>query len=100
MNTKFATLINSEMPVLIDFHNPSCQSCQMLESSLERVKECLNSRISVIKIDVGRNSELVKSLSIRRLPTMLLFRKGKQLWRQSGLMSTEEIISKIIEKYN
>jgi thioredoxin 1 len=100
MEAKFTKIINSERPVLIDFHKPECLSCQLLDPSLEEVKECLEKRIAIVKVNASKNQELANDYHIRNFPTMLLFRKGKQLWRHSGVLSKGEIIGKIIEKYN
>ncbi len=98
MNTSFDKLIHSETPVLIDFYATWCGPCQMLGPVLKQVKDSLGERISIIKIDVDKNQEIATVYQVRGVPTMMLFQKGKQLWRQSGVLSKEEIISVIIEK--
>ncbi len=100
MNTNFATLINSEKPVLIDFFATWCGPCQMLSPVLKQVKDSLGDRISILKIDVDKNQQMAAQYQVRGVPTMLLFQNGKQIWRQSGVLSKEEIIRTIIEKSN
>jgi len=100
MNTNFTTLINSEKPVLIDFFATWCGPCQMLSPVLKQVKDSLGDRISILKIDVDKNQQMAAQYQVRGVPTMLLFQNGKQLWRQSGVLSKEEIIRTIIEKSN
>jgi thioredoxin 1 len=100
MDSIFTKIINSSRPVLIDFHKPENHYCQLLEPFLEQVKNCLEKRISIIKVDAGKNQQLATEYNIINFPTMLLFRKGKQLWRHSGVLNKAEIIGKIIEKYN
>jgi thioredoxin 1 len=100
MNSNFATIINSEKPVLIDFFATWCGPCQMLSPVLKQVKEALGDRISIIKIDVDKNQPMASQYQVRGVPTMMLFQNGKQLWRQSGVLSKEEIIQTIIEKSN
>lgn len=100
MNNKFATLINSEKPVLIDFFATWCGPCQMLGPILKEVKENLGDRVSIIKIDVDKNQAAAEHYRVRGVPTMMLFQNGKQLWRQSGVLSKEEIIKTILEKSN
>ncbi len=58
----------------------------------------MGKRISIIKIDVDKNQEIAAVYQVRGVPKMMLFQKGKQLWRQSGVLSKEEIIKVIIEK--
>uniref|UniRef100_UPI00404B17B9 thioredoxin n=1 Tax=Flavobacterium sp. TaxID=239 RepID=UPI00404B17B9 len=98
--SSFHDIINSENPVLIDFYATWCGPCQLLIPVLKQVKDSLGDRISVIKIDVDKNQELASKYQIRGVPTMMLFQNGKQLWRQSGVLSKEEIIKTILEKSN
>ncbi len=100
MNATFQDIINTDKPVLIDFYATWCGPCQMLAPILKDVKNNLGERISIIKIDVDKNQELAAMQQVRGVPTMLLYQNGKQLWRQSGVISKEEIIKTILEKTN
>lgn len=100
MNNSFQNLIDSDKPVLIDFFATWCGPCQMLGPILKDVKESLGERISIIKVDVDKNQELAAMQQVRGVPTMMLYQNGKQLWRQSGVLSKEEIIKIILEKSN
>lgn len=100
MNNSFQNLINSEKPVLIDFYATWCGPCQILGPILKEVKESLGERVSILKIDVDKNQEIASVYQVRGVPTMMLFQNGKQLWRQSGVLSKEEIIQTIIDKSN
>ena len=95
---KFNDIINSDKAVLVDFFATWCGPCQMLAPVLKQVKENLGDRVSIIKIDVDKNQELASKYQVRGVPTMMLFQKGKQLWRQSGVLTKEEIIKIILEK--
>ena len=97
---KFNDIINSENPVLVDFFATWCGPCQMLSPVLKQVKDNLGERITIIKIDVDKNQELASTFQVRGVPTMMLFQEGKQLWRQSGVLSKEEITRIILEKIN
>ncbi|WP_136666711.1 thioredoxin [Flavobacterium sp. H122] len=98
MNDSFQNIINSDKPVLIDFFATWCGPCQMLTPVLKEVKDSMGERISVIKIDVDKNQELAAKYQVRGVPTMMLFQKGQQLWRQSGVLSKEDIIRTITDK--
>lgn len=100
MNDTFQDIINSDKPVLIDFYATWCGPCQMLGPILKDVKDSLGERISIIKVDVDKNQELAAMQQVRGVPTMLLFQNGKQLWRQSGVLSKEDIIKTILDKTN
>jgi thioredoxin 1 len=98
--SSFNEIIQSDKPVLVDFFATWCGPCQMLAPILKDVKTNLGERISIIKIDVDKNQAVAAQYQVRGVPTMILFQNGKQLWRQSGLISKEEIIKIIVEKSN
>lgn len=98
--SNFDTIISSEKPVLIDFFATWCGPCKMLSPVLKEVKDSLGERISILKIDVDKNQQIASKYQVRGVPTMILFQDGKQLWRQSGVLSKEEIIKVILEKSN
>ncbi len=100
MSTSFENIIQSEKPVLIDFFATWCGPCKMLAPILKEVKESLGERITILKIDVDKNQALSSKYQVRGVPTMILFQNGKQLWRQSGVLTKEEIIKNIVEKSN
>ena len=96
----FNAIINSEKPVLVDFFATWCGPCQMLLPVLNQVKESLKDRITIIKIDVDKTQEMAQKYQVRGVPTLMLFQEGKQLWRQSGVLTKEEIIKIILDKTN
>ncbi|MEC4048796.1 thioredoxin [Flavobacterium sp. SUN046] len=100
MNASFDELINSDKPVLIDFFAAWCGPCQMLGPILKQVKDSLGDRVAIIKIDVDKNELIAAKYQVRGVPTMMLFQNGHQLWRQSGVLSKEEIIQMILDKSN
>ena len=96
----FQELIQTDKPVLIDFFATWCGPCQQLSPILKQVKEVMGERISILKIDVDKNEQLAAQYQVRGVPTMMLFQNGKQLWRQSGVLSKEQLIQIITEKSN
>lgn len=100
MNSTFQDIINSDKPVLIDFFATWCGPCKVLGPILKQVKDSLGERISIIKIDVDKNQEIASLYQVRGVPTIIIFQKGQQLWRQSGVLSKEDIIKTILEKCN
>lgn len=93
MKGNFNKLINSETPVLVDFFAEWCGPCKTLAPILEEVKDELNDTIKIIKINVDKNQPLASRFQVRGVPTMLLFKKGKQVWRESGVLTKEQIIN-------
>lgn len=98
--SNFAAIINSSKPVLVDFFATWCGPCQMLAPVLKEVKDELGESISIIKIDVDKNQPIAAQYQVRGVPTMILFQNGKQLWRQSGVLSKQDIIKIIRNNSN
>lgn len=96
--SNFNTIIDSEKPVLVDFFATWCGPCKMLSPILKEVKDNLGDQISIIKIDVDKNQQVATQYQVRGVPTMILFQKGKQLWRQSGVVDKNTLIKIILEK--
>jgi len=97
MKGNFNQLIHGEKPVLIDFYATWCGPCKALEPTIQAVAASMKSKIKVIKIDVDKNQTLANKLNVRGVPTLVLFQKGKIIWRQSGGQTKDQIIS-MIEK--
>lgn len=100
MKSNFNDIINSETPVLVDFHADWCGPCKMLAPILKSVKDELGDGIKIVKIDVDKNQPLASQFQVRGVPTMILFKKGKQLWRQSGVLQKDDLISIINQHKN
>jgi thioredoxin 1 len=95
MKSSFDSIIKSEIPVLVDFFADWCGPCKVLGPILEQVKEELRAEVKIIKIDVDKNQLLASKYQVRGVPTMLLFKNGKQVWRQSGVLQKGDIIKVI-----
>jgi thioredoxin 1 len=98
MKSNFNAIISSNTPVLVDFFAEWCGPCKMLAPILEHVKEELGESVKIVKIDVDKNQPLAAQYQVRGVPTMILFKDGKQLWRQSGVLQKIDII-KIIKSH-
>lgn len=94
----FKELIEKNNLVLVDFSAEWCGPCQTLAPILKEVKEHFGEVLSVIKIDVDKNNALARSFSVQGVPTLILYKSGQQVWRQSGLLTRSDLIS-IIQQY-
>ena len=94
----FGEIIADEKPVLIDFYADWCGPCKTLAPILKKVKTELGETIKIIKIDIDKNQQLAAKYQVRGVPTMMLFKDGAQLWRQSGVLQKQEIINIIQSK--
>ncbi|MEL7219888.1 MAG: thioredoxin [Bacteroidota bacterium] len=94
----FKQLINKNEPVLIDFFATWCGPCKMMPPILDEVKERLGSKVSILKIDIDKNQQLARNLSIRGVPTLALYKQGKMVWRESGVRQADEL-ERVINQY-
>ena len=95
MKDNFSTLINTKQAVLVDFYADWCGPCKMLAPILKEVKKDLEDGIKIIKIDADKNQHLAAKYQVRGVPTMILFKNGEQVWRQSGVLQKNDIINVI-----
>ena len=87
----FNDVISSDKLVLVDFFATWCQPCKMMHPILEQLKEGLGDSIRIIKIDVDKQGATAAQYNIQSVPTLMLFRNGQSLWRQSGALSLAEL---------
>ena len=99
MKSSFSKIINSDVPVLLDFFADWCGPCKMLAPILKNIKEELGENVKIVKIDVDKNQSLASRYQVRGVPTLILFKNGNQVWRQSGVLQKQDIIA-IIEQHS
>lgn len=92
---KFNEMINGEQLTLVDFFATWCGPCKMMHPILEQLKEEMGDDIRILKVDVDKNEALSMQYRIQSVPTLMLFKKGEMLWRQSGAMSLNDLMQKI-----
>lgn len=95
---KFNEMINGELLTLVDFFATWCGPCKMMHPILEQLKEKMGDDIRILKVDVDKNEALSMQYRIQSVPTLMLFKKGKMLWRQSGAMSLNDLMLKISQQ--
>jgi thioredoxin 1 len=91
----FSEMINSDKPVLVDFFAEWCGPCKTMAPILKQVKDEVQDNASIIKIDVDRNQHTASTYQVNSVPTLMLFKQGKVLWRQSGVLPKNELVKKI-----
>jgi thioredoxin 1 len=98
MKSSFKKIISSDVPVLIDFYADWCGPCKALAPILQDVKKELGESIKIVKVDVDKNASLARKFQVQGVPTMLLFKKGEIVWRQSGVLAKDAILQVIREE--
>ena len=94
----FNEIINGNQLTLVDFFATWCGPCKMMHPVLEQLKEEMGDSLRIIKIDIDKNEALMEQYRIQSVPTLMLFRKGDALWRQSGAMSLSDL-KKVVNSY-
>ncbi|GAA4141890.1 thioredoxin [Sphingobacterium kyonggiense] len=88
----FNEIIQSNALVLIDFSAGWCGPCQMLAPILKEVKDEMGDQLTIIKIDVDKNQAIAAKFQVQGVPTLILYKNGTQVWRQSGLQQKHELV--------
>ncbi|MDD2985636.1 thioredoxin family protein [Flavobacterium sp.] len=96
--SKFGELINAHVPVLIDFYTEWNESSVAMHPVIKNVAAALGDKAKVIKIDVDKNQELAEALRIKTLPTLMIYKEGQMVWRQSGELDAVTIINLVEEQ--
>lgn len=98
MSSTFSDILNSTTPTLLDFTAEWCGPCKMMKPVLEELKNSIGDKARILKIDIDKNPRVADKYKVQSVPTLILFKNGKILWRQSGVQ-TVPALKKVIEQH-
>jgi thioredoxin 1 len=98
--SKFGELIGLEVPVLLNFYSDDNDSSNIMHPVLRDVAAAIGDRCKVIKINVDKNNELAEALRVKMLPTLMIYKSGEMVWRQSGEQDANTLVSLIKDFIN
>jgi thioredoxin 1 len=97
MKGNFDSIISDSRPVIVDFHALWCSPCKMQSPILKEVAGELGDKVRIIKIDVDQNPEISSRYSVQSVPTLIIFKNGKLIWRQSGVATKSQLKNVLIQ---
>lgn len=94
----FSEIIHSGKPVLVDFFAEWCGPCKVMKPILDELKSTVGDQVTILKIDVDKNPQVMNAYNIRGVPTLILFKDGQVKWKESGVMRTDQLMQ-VINRY-
>ena len=87
----FKELVNGDVPVLVDVYADWCGPCQAMGPELEKLTASVDGQAKVLKVNLDRNQPLAEAFGIRSVPTLMIFKEGKMVWKQSGFQTATQM---------
>jgi thioredoxin 1 len=91
----FEEHINGPKPVLVDFYADWCSPCKLMPPILKEVKEKMGDKVTILKLDVDKSPDYSGRFGVQSIPTLIIFRQGKVMWRKSGVVGAPELLNQL-----
>ena len=95
----FKDLINAPQPVLVDFYPDWCGPCKAMNPVIKEVAQSVQGKARVIKVDIDKSDEAARSYGVQAVPTFILFKNGKIVWRHSGMIDKNSLLN-VIQQFS
>lgn len=92
----FGDLIQSDTPVLVDFYADWCGPCKAMTPVIKEVAKETEGRAKVIKVDIDKSVQAANAYQVQAVPTFIVFRKGKIIWRHSGMIDKHSLVNALV----
>ena len=93
----YKELINTDPVMLVEFFATWCPHCRAMQPVVEQVKELLDGRVPVVQLDLDKNSDEADEAGVRSVPTFIIYKNGAEMWRHSGEIQGDVLLSKVEE---
>lgn len=94
----FSDIIRGDTPVLVDFYADWCAPCNMMPPILKELKKRMGDSIHILKIDTEKNPDAAIRYNVRGIPNLVLFKEGKVIWQQAGVIQADQLEQLIRQK--
>lgn len=91
----YTELINSQKTVVVEFFATWCPHCQRMMPVVEQIKELVGDRARIVQLDIDENQDAAQDADVQSVPTFIVYKDGKEVWRQSGEMEGDFLLSQI-----
>lgn len=95
---QFDELIKGEKPILVDFYATWCGPCRVMSPILEDLRKTVGDKALIIKVDVDEEEELSLRYNVQSVPTLMIFKKGELVWRETGIRQAH-LLEHVLEKF-
>ena len=92
----FQDLIQSDIPVLVDFYADWCGPCKTMNPVIQDIGKTIQGKGRVVKINIDKHSAIAGQFIVQSVPTFIIFKKGKTLWRHSGTIDKNALLKQLL----